>query len=136
MFAPNLQRILENLTLYRIGIIYLLLYTHVNFFPKTRYRAHTGRMRLAHRFLYILRIRVDYQRGAFTTTTDGPPLFKHMGMRKTIHYPVFVCDRYALRIGIQCSMILVICKDYSLADTCCTTCIQDIGNIIETRLLV
>ena len=90
---------LEHLTLYGTGMVYLVHHAHIHLLPKTGNSRHTGGMCLSHRLLHLLRIGIDYHRRTGIHTQDGPTTLKDMRIGQEIHDAVFVRHWHTLAVG-------------------------------------
>ena len=136
MLATYCQCMIEQLTLHSTGMFYLIHHTHIDLFPEAGHCRHTGGMRLTHGLLHLLRMGINNHRSTLGQRQDGPAALKDMGIGQEVHDTVLFTYRHTLVVGLKGCMELSMRQDDTLGISCCTTGVQDVGNIVEGGLLL
>ena len=87
---PRLNRIAEHLLHGRRRIIYLLVHTDIDFFPKTRDIRHVGRFDLRQGLLNHFRVLVNRDTSALHQANTRPSHPEDMRQREETHTYIFI----------------------------------------------
>ena len=115
--------------------VYLCLHGLVHLLPESRHARHTCRMGLAHRFLDLMRIDIDNERGTFCQAEISPAALKDMRERQEVDDAVFLPHRHTGIVGLESGGILTIGEHHAFRLTRRATGIEDIAEVVVVGLL-
>ena len=135
IFFTYFPRTVEDLLLGNTGAINLCLYSLIHFLPETRHTRHTGRMRLTHRILDLMRIDVDDKRRTLRETEVSPASLEDMREGEEVDDAILIRHRHTSIVGLEGGGILTIGEHHTFRLARRTTRIKDVAEIIVTGLL-
>ena len=127
-------RIQHKFPLHGTAGVDLLIYTRIDFLPKTRHSTHTAGMHLTKTLENILRILIDRKGSTCLETKVRPSTLEDMSERKEIHDEILLTKVYCIFVSLDGHIVHTMSKHDALAEPCSTTCIEDVGQIIHIQL--
>ena len=117
-------------------MLYLVHHTHIHLLPEARHSRHTRGMRLTHGLLYLHRVSVHDETCTCIQTQHSPTTLEDVCIGQEVHDAVILIDRHTLAIGNYGGIKLSVGQNNTFRITCCTTGIENIGDIIEGSFLL
>ena len=131
MNLTNPDSIQHQCLLHSCGLIDLLLYSGIHFFPETRNAAHQCRTNFLNGCLYIRRTEIDTDLYPFMDTEIAPSLFKYMRQWKEVHRNILIRHRgQAVVMSAKLFQITGMMKHDSFRFTCRSGRIKNISQIV------
>ena len=134
VFPAHTQGALEQFALHGIGLVDFIFYANIHLLPEAGNGTHACRMHLAHRLLDFFGIGINDDFRAFGKTKEQPSAFKNVRDWKEIHHTVVLSNWHALVVCLESGMILAVSEHDTFRLSCCSTCIEDVCQIVPIGL--